>query len=62
MQQGAKTVMENILYTGKKLTARTRMEPARWTLDRETHRTPSIYLRLLDSIRKVEWVYLSILL
>ena len=31
--------MENILYTGKKLTARTRMEPARWTLDRETHRT-----------------------
>ena len=42
--------MENILYTGKKLTARTRMEPARWTLDRETHRTPSIYLRLLDSI------------
>ena len=46
--------MENILYTGKKLTARTRMEPARWTLDRETHRTPSIYLRLLDSIQKVE--------
>ena len=51
MQQGAKTVMENNLYTGKKLTARTRMEPAQWTLVRETHRTAPIYLSLLESRR-----------